>query len=219
MRTPRRNRLWLTPIIVGLMVVASLVCLSVASSVLAAPPADGDQVCVSGAGNATVNGTYTYNGGTSEFEKAGIRMLFYAWWAIEISSGVAAYETGLGETNDMTTPALTGADVWNSLAEPAPAPTVQNGACGAATSAPAPAPAPAPVPQIRALVGWNVAGSLETLVAQIGLGWWPGMAPPENIGIEIHVGNPLEVGWISGNLVNSPVTLPLAPVSNNTKEE
>lgn len=52
--------------------------------------------------------------------------------------------------------------------------------------------------------GWNVAGSLEELVAQLGLGWWPALEPPQNVGVEIDLGDPFSTGWGNGNAVIMP---------------
>ena len=39
--------------------------------------------------------------------------------------------------------------------------------------------------------GWNFAGSLNDLVTQLGLAWWPSLPPLTNVGVMVDLGNPL----------------------------
>ena len=71
-----------------------------------------------------------------------------------------------------------------------------------------PAPTPTPAPTRLQVWGWNFGGSLADLVNQTGLTWWPGLAPLQNVGVEINVGDPFTLGYVSANTMMAlpPVT-------------
>ncbi len=43
------------------------------------------------------------------------------------------------------------------------------------------------------LSAWSFGGSLTDLVDQLGLGWWPGLAPLVNVAVFIDLGNPIGI--------------------------
>ena len=67
---------------------------------------------------------------------------------------------------------------------------------------------PTPAPTRLQVWGWNFGGSLADLVNQTGLSWWPGLAPLQNVGVEINVGDPFTLGYVSANTMMAlpPVT-------------
>ena len=74
---------------------------------------------------------------------------------------------------------------------------------------PAPsASTPTPAPSRLQVWGWNFGGSLADLVNQAGLAWWPGLAPLNNVGVEINVGDPFTLGYVSNQTMMAlpPVT-------------
>jgi large subunit ribosomal protein L40e len=71
-----------------------------------------------------------------------------------------------------------------------------------------PTPTPTPAPTRLQVWGWNFGGSLADLVNQLGLSWWPGLAPLRNVGVEINVGDPFTLGYVSNRTMGTlpPIT-------------
>jgi hypothetical protein len=86
-------------------------------------------VCVAGAGDTGVNGTYTFNGivnGRNSYVKDGIYIItwqVFAWFITNISSGGDRYQSN----DNVITPDLV--TTWTPFNGPAPVPVVSSGPC------------------------------------------------------------------------------------------